>query len=121
MGSDKSSLVPLACPAGGFITRMEFQLTGLLREIVGKKIFKLRKIQEPKLLVILDLYCFERSIGEWTTCLPPEAAFFGSVIRVQGSKADLIAGSLVDLSGALMELKPMHEPVRTPTDRVDVD
>lgn len=70
----------------------------LLEGAIRTKVHKLRDVMEPKILVILDHYGFQRSLEEWQERLPPETSNFMALVRVSPTmneaKAELVAGVL---------------------------
>lgn len=88
------ALVAQALPTGGFITSQDDQLRNLLASTIKKKAEKLKMVDKPMILIILDLYGFQRSIEEWRTRLPHETSCFEALVRVQGKDAELISGTL---------------------------
>lgn len=94
LGAGVSVLVPLPLLAGRWIVRLEDQLTDQLVGVVRKKTEKLKDIKEPKILVILDQYGLQSSLEAWQSRLPAEMSNFEAVVRVQGGRAEVVAGFL---------------------------
>jgi len=90
-----SSIIPQSLPGGALITKKEEQLSERLKTAIESKIQKLKHFKYPKILVILDLYGFERSKEEWEDRIPENSAnFFECIIRVQNNQAQFIKGKI---------------------------
>ena len=96
ISEEGSGLIAGTLPTGAFITHREDQLQELLTGAIETKSKKLRKIEEPAILVILDYYGFQRGIDEWRERLSNEAPNFEAIVRVQGGEAELVSGRLVE-------------------------
>lgn len=90
-----SALVPQALPTGSLVGPRPNQLDILLTGAVNGKAQKLKRVADPKILVIDDQYLFQRSAEEWRTCLSGGVCPFQAVIRVQCGMAELICGTLL--------------------------